>query len=403
MSNSLRRTIRLFTGMQFLIGLIFTIPIWIPFYRQYISFSEIALLMSIQTFVNLVMQLPTGAFADIVGRRKSMMIGLVLQSIGALLVIINPGMGTFIVAAIVVGLGVSLVSGADTALVFDSLKEEGMESRFPNIIANSNFFFRIGMMIATFIGGLMYQYSQQLPYIMKAIFIFLSVFTVYFIREPKIDSEKFTTRSFIFKMKSGFIELTKNAEMVKLTVFYVLMGSVSLVIISYFIQPFSYEFNFTESQNGIIFSIVYFLYASVMLVVTRYKKYFTKSKIIIGFPLYLAFFLLTAILIPKEIAPVFILALMFPTGIRLSIFDKFVHDEFNSKNRATAMSSLSMLINIIYMIIVLIGGKIQDANTISGTRVIFFGLGLICILIIIPVSISLRRTLNNVIPAKAGI
>jgi len=78
------RNTKLFIITQFLYALIFHIPIWIVFYEQRISISQISFLIGFQYLIQLVLELPTGALADLIGRKKTIILGYLSFSIGSI-------------------------------------------------------------------------------------------------------------------------------------------------------------------------------------------------------------------------------------------------------------------------------------------------------------------------------
>jgi MFS family permease len=71
----MRKNIRYFYIYSFIAGLFFLVPIWVAFERKFLSFTEMAMLEVVGTIILVVMQLPTGALADLIGRRNTMILG----------------------------------------------------------------------------------------------------------------------------------------------------------------------------------------------------------------------------------------------------------------------------------------------------------------------------------------
>ena len=65
----------------------------------------------------------TGFFADIYGRRLSLFFGSILTFLGYLIFSFYSGFNEFFIAEIFLGIGGSLISGADSALIYDTLLE----------------------------------------------------------------------------------------------------------------------------------------------------------------------------------------------------------------------------------------------------------------------------------------
>jgi len=84
---------------------------------------------------------------------------------------------------------------------------------------------------------------------------------------------------------------------------------------------------------------------------------------------------------------------MLSSTARWVVLAKYTNQEFASRNRATAISTLSMLIGIAYTIFVFISGPLIE--TWGGTKYICSLLGLISLVIILPLGIRLAKNHNH--------
>lgn len=121
---------------QFLHSLIFTIPIWIAYYQQRITPAEISLLVSFQYIIQMILELPSGALADIIGRKNTNLVGWILGALSYLLFPLASNIYHFLFLALLGGIMDSFRSGSEEALIYDSLKESGKEKTFDKIYAN---------------------------------------------------------------------------------------------------------------------------------------------------------------------------------------------------------------------------------------------------------------------------
>lgn len=78
-----RRNIRVLYWSQFARSLVFIVPIWVSFERQYINYSQVIFLQGVIFLAQLLLELPTGAFADLVGRKVSVGLGYLTMALGA--------------------------------------------------------------------------------------------------------------------------------------------------------------------------------------------------------------------------------------------------------------------------------------------------------------------------------
>lgn len=109
-----------------------------------------------------VVDLPSGALADRIGRKPLIVGAAVLMIFEMLLLCVAPrngGMALFLICLanrILSGTAEGMASGADEALVFDSLKEPGRASQWPRVLEQVMRWQGAGMVAAMLIGGLVY-------------------------------------------------------------------------------------------------------------------------------------------------------------------------------------------------------------------------------------------------------
>ncbi len=100
-----------------------------------LSLSEVGLIQAVVMFATFILEVPTGIVADKFGRKTSVIAGTFAHIESLLLVSVGNSFGVFLVSSIAAGFGWSLISGAGEALVFDSLKENNLESKFKHFMS----------------------------------------------------------------------------------------------------------------------------------------------------------------------------------------------------------------------------------------------------------------------------
>ena len=383
---SLKNNVTHYYLYYFSTGFIFSLPIWVMFFRRVLDFPQLAFLTVLQSIVTTILEIPTGALADLLGRRKTVLLGLVINGLALVGIAFSYSFFAFLVCHICIGIGSALISGADGALLYDTLKETGREEEFGKIMVASGFLYRIGIVIASFSGGFLYDKWVSLPYIMKALAMFAGAFWFYFTVEPHIDSEKFSWANYVKQTKQGVKELTKSSYIRKLTIYYVLVDGITWSCLYYFAQPFALDFGYTDKQMSILFGIVYSLTTIILYAVTTIPNLLSRERVYLGFPIVMILSFLPAYFIPKMFAPLLILGVQIAGSGRFAILDKYTNKEFEPKNRSTANSTINMMIEIFMVLAVQAGGYIQGAYN---TKIIYTGLGIMTLFFVTPFALQL--------------
>jgi predicted MFS family arabinose efflux permease len=96
-------------------------PVLVPFFQSHgLSMRDVFLLQALFAAVVLVMEVPSGYFADLFGRRSTLIAGCLFLGIGHSLLLMAHDFWTLAMFEVALGIGVSLLSGADLAMLYDS-------------------------------------------------------------------------------------------------------------------------------------------------------------------------------------------------------------------------------------------------------------------------------------------
>src|SRR5690606_35644213 len=141
-------------------------------------------------------EIPTGALSDMIGKRRTLIVACAINAIGWTVMGMGDTMETLIFGFFLTSTGWAFFSGAAEAMAYDSLKERGDEARFDRVIANSHMISIITFAISVMLGGVMYTLHFRLPHLAWGIVFVFAMFASLLVREPKIDSQKFSLRGY---------------------------------------------------------------------------------------------------------------------------------------------------------------------------------------------------------------
>jgi predicted MFS family arabinose efflux permease len=105
------------------------VPIWVVFLQgKGLSLTQIGVLEAFAWVLTATVEVPTGAIADRWGRKTSIAIGSVAYSIAMFLILSKALSPAFLLGYALWNSSFAFVSGADSALLYDSLKADGREA-----------------------------------------------------------------------------------------------------------------------------------------------------------------------------------------------------------------------------------------------------------------------------------
>ncbi len=390
--RNIQHNLKYYTWYYTISGLIFPIPIWVAFYTQVITLEQLALINAIESLVTLTLEVPTGALADILGRRRTIIIGSIMLSIFFFAVPFANSFLAILLLSLVSGAGSALISGSDSALIYDSLKEQKQEASISSVYTKIGLYYRISLIIATLAAGFMFSLWRGFTHFARGIVVLVASCFIYFMVEPKLDSIKFSWAGYFRQTKQGIAELTKSLFIKKLAIYYVAVAGISFSCLAYFNQPFAYDFGYTPSQMSFITSAAYLITSLILYFITTHDRFLTRKRVYLGFPLLMSLSLLPGLLVDRTFALLIMMGAQLAGSARFSILDKYINKEFSSQNRATALSTLNMGVSLTMATLIFFGGQIQG---IYDTRHAYVALGIITIMIVLPLGISLVREHNR--------
>lgn len=124
----MRTQLNLLLAIKALQGFLLVMPIIVIYWQDLgLSLTEIFWLQVVFSVMIVVSEVPSGYLADRFGRVNVIRWGLALSAIAYFIYFTADGFWFFLFGEIVLAIGVSCVSGADVAFIYDTLKQYGKE------------------------------------------------------------------------------------------------------------------------------------------------------------------------------------------------------------------------------------------------------------------------------------
>lgn len=129
-------------------------------------------------------EIPTGVFADTLGRKASFLFSLIFLIIGTVLYVLVSNMEDnfylFCGISIILGIAFTFYSGAVEAWVVDELQATGFKGEMDNVFARGTMFSSLAMLIGTVGGGLLGNIHLSIPYIVRTLILILAALVAFF-------------------------------------------------------------------------------------------------------------------------------------------------------------------------------------------------------------------------------
>jgi MFS family permease len=119
--RSLQNNIRTIYLIGFFSSFLVVLPVFVPLLQGHgLSMSQVLQTQALFALTIALFEVPSGYFADLYGRRLAILIGAALNAVGFLSLLWADSFLDFVVYEIILGIGFSLISGTDLALLYDT-------------------------------------------------------------------------------------------------------------------------------------------------------------------------------------------------------------------------------------------------------------------------------------------
>lgn len=388
-----QRNIRVFTITTVFQWFYVPIGVWVFIWRQYFTWEQIGAIQAIGLLLQLLLELPSGAIADMIGRKATVIFGRSLGVIGFALMAFTHSFWPFLIGNSLYLANWAFESGALDALLYDSLKENGEEKvHFQAVQAKSFLYATIGMAAASILGGYIYPYGSQLPYLATAIVAIGSLVSAFWLEEPALDTIKVSFRSYLKQNWEGMTHIFRHPLIRSISIFSILINFIAYVGLWYLYEPRLVEGGFPAEWMGYLVAGTYLIRALGTKLIPYVMKKLNDHQI----PIFLALSQMLgsglSFVEGRVGAIVSVYTRKMNDGMRIPILARLQNDEIESRYRATSLSAISLLGNVLISTVGPLVGYSIDHYSARITLGMSFFLGLFLVL---PSAIGLARQVKS--------
>lgn len=343
---------------SFFTKFLFYSPIIIAFFKS-LNFSvfQILLLFSISSFISFVLEIPSGYYADKYGRKNSLLFATFTLLLSSLIFWFASAYSLFIIAAILLGISGAFRSGADTALLYDTLiilKKEDEHKKIQGSILAYNAW---ALTLASLSSSLIVLYlNMRYTFLISVIFFCIAFLVTITIMEPKhLSHDNKTKISIIDSIKECF----SNKKLLMITLFSI--GTFLFIDVS---QKFDQMYYLLLNIDLKWFGVLFGTFTVLSGIATKYSHVIEKSLGMKKSILLMIFIPVCSFIFLGLNATYFgliaILLVNIIWGISKVITLDYSQKLIKSQNRATVLSIQNQIFSIFYIVIPLFLGYVAD-------------------------------------------
>lgn len=376
------KNVPLIYGLNGVWSFMVLMPIIVPFFQSRgLTMSEIYQLQAVFGVALLILEVPSGYFSDVFGRKNSLYAASVFHGLGYTSFLYAHDFFTLAVAEVILAIAVSLFSGTDVSLIYDSLEASGNKKAPIKMVGKKVFYLQTGETLGGLVGGWLLLISFGTPLLVQAVVAWLPLVVVYFIKEPpRLLMDRRRHRENVIHVYKSLFKHSKLLNYILLTsMFY---GVATLVAVWAF-QKYWQHLEIPLLYFGYLWALSNFSVAIMGRYAHKLEKHIGSSITVImmaALPV-VGYFGISAV--ESIWGIIFCLCFQLSRGINAVVIRDALNKRVTADLRATANSVSSLGVRGLFILLGPVAGHLIDTY---GIRATFFGFGIayvICFFVII--------------------
>lgn len=328
-----------------------------------LSASQLFLVQAAYSFSSALFAIPSGYCADVLGRKKTLILGTILGAVGFLIYAQFHSFWAFFIAEAIMGVGESCISGTDSAMLYDSLQQSQNQKKYLKYEGRVTSFGCFAETFAALCGGTIASiFSINKVFWFQFIVASIAIPAAFALVEP--SREKLSHKSFKQIFEIGFFALFKHKGLSRTTLMSSVIGVATLTM-AWTIQTFFVEKQFSETQTTIVWVLLNLTVAVSSITSDWLERHWGMKPMVLFMVLVvpLGYF---AFCVPS-LWFVFAMAFLFyfVRGYATPILKKLIQNYCDSEIRATVLSVRGLLIRIGFSIVGPYIGYMSDNYSFS--------------------------------------
>ena len=359
----------------------FPIPTIVLFYESYgLNIEQIVLLKTILSLSVLVLEVPSGYIADLWGRKACLVVGSGVWIASWLIYCTGSSFSEFAIAEMLAGVAGSLISGANTALGYDTLLQLGKEQYYQvwegKLVAIAG----ISEAVCGIIGAAISSINLVYPFYLQTVCLIIYFGLALTLIEPEYHQSVVETQK-LKRLKNIIVDVIKSPRLRWLILLSGTFSSASFLIV-WLSQDYLKQLEIPIQAFGWAWAIFHLGMSLASVNAHRLQRRFGIKNSIFILVLILGISYAGLGSIERVYGTVFIMTIYLVRGLCSPLILNAINQQISSSARATILSINSLVFRIAFAIVApIIGAIASDSSLFAGLTVagcVFLVSGLFC-------------------------
>jgi len=180
-------------------------PVFFLYFSSKLSLQEVLLLESVYYMSVVILEVPTGYFSDLVGRRLTLVIGAAALIVACLLYLYGDNFMILALGQVGFAVHMAFISGTNTVFHYESLLADQKDSEYGDREATVNKYGSIAGGTAALIGGYLATSNLSLAYVISLVAGAIAmIIAIGFIEPPRPSDKASSSKPIFAQLKTTF-------------------------------------------------------------------------------------------------------------------------------------------------------------------------------------------------------
>ncbi|HEY9770235.1 MAG TPA: MFS transporter [Coleofasciculaceae cyanobacterium] len=337
----------------------FPIPTIVLFYESYgLDIEQIVLLKTILSLSVLVLEVPSGYLADLWGRKACLVIGSGVWIVSWLIYCVGTSFNQFALAEVLAGVAASLISGANTAIGYDTLLQLGREKYYQvwegRLVAIAG----ISEAVCGIIGAAIASINLVYPFYLQTVCLVIYFCLALTLVEPK-DHQAIAQTQKLKQLQTIIINVFNRPKLRWLILLSGTFSSASFLIV-WLSQDYLKQLNIPIQAFGWAWAIFHLGMSVASVNAHRVERIFGIKKATFLLILILGISYICLGSINQVWGMVFIMSLYLVRGLSSPLILNAINQQISSSVRATILSINSLIFGLGFAVVAPMIGAIAS-------------------------------------------
>ncbi|MEZ0260760.1 MAG: MFS transporter [Alphaproteobacteria bacterium] len=364
------RNVKLLNLHALCVNMAFVIPVIMPFYRDEmrLSFQDFLLGEAAFALTIVLLDVPCGWLSDQWQRKHILALGTLMELTGYALLLMSKGLLMAALAQSVIGVGICLFNGTNSAILYESLMAEGREGEYRRREGKRGGLGLYSVAFASVVGGLIYPHNHFLPVTLAVVVQCIGLFFACALDEPERHRKRPEKHPV-----ADIIETTRYAlrhpEVGMLLVFAAVMFC-STKLIMWTQQPYYMAMGLREEFFGVLMAVGFVLGGFSSQMAHRLDgKVGTYTALMLGWGMAVVACLGAAIKPGFAGVAMLMVGGTCIYGMTAPRVSEAINRHVDSSRRATVLSTQSLLVSLLFMPVSAVMGRVSEAYGVQAVLV----------------------------------